>query len=298
VRVLPSGEVEAVTGSTDQGQGHATTWAQIVSHVLGLPPERVHLRQGDTALLASGVGSFGSRSTAVGGGALALAAGDIREKLLRLAAGRLEVAVTDLEWVDGAAQVRGAPARRLTFAELARAAYGGGLPPGLEPGLEAVRYFSQEGEAYSSGAYAVMVAIDPEDGRLTVERFVAIDDCGRVVNPLLVAGQLHGGLAQGIGQALWEEIAYDPDGQLLSGSLLDYVLPRASMLPSVTLGRVETPSPLNPLGVKGVGEAGTIGAPPALVNAVVDALRPLGIDDLPMPLTPERLWRAIRTAQA
>lgn len=297
VRVLPDGRVEAITGSTDQGQGHATTWAQIVAAVLAVPAEAVAVRQGDTALLASGIGTFGSRSTAVGGGALALAAGEVKEKMLRLAATRLEVAAADLEWSAGSVAVRGAPARRLAFRELAALAYGGGLPPGLEPGLEATRYFSPEGEAFSSGAYAALVAIDPADGCLTVERFVAVDDCGRVINPLLVEGQVHGGLAQGIGQALWEEVAYDPDGQLLSGSLMDYALPRADMLPSSRLGRVETPSPRNPLGAKGVGEAGTIGAPPALVNAVVDALRPLGVTDLAMPLTAERLWRAIRATR-
>jgi carbon-monoxide dehydrogenase large subunit len=293
VRVLPSGAVEASTGSTDQGQGRATTWAQIVSAVLGVPPEQVTVRHGDTALLASGVGSFGSRSTALGGSALALAAEEIKRKMLLLAAHRLEVAVADLEWGDGAAWVRGAPARRLAFREIAALAYGGGLPAGVEPGLEVTRYFNPEAEAFSSGAYAAVVRVEPATGVVTVERFVAVDDCGRVINALLTEGQRLGGLAQGLGQALWEQVAYDPDGQLLSGSLMDYALPRASLLPPVTLGAIETPSPRNPLGAKGVGEAGTIGAPPAVLNAVVDALRPLGVTSLDLPLTAERVWRAI-----
>jgi carbon-monoxide dehydrogenase large subunit len=262
-----------------------------------VPAEQVTLRQGDTALLASAVGSFGSRSTVLGGGALALAAGDLKTKMLQLAAHRLEVAVADLAWGDGAAWVRGAPARRLTFRALAAMAYGGGLPPGMEPGLETTRYFAPGGEAFSSGAYAAVVRIEPATGSLTVERFVAVDDCGQVINPLLTEGQVHGGLAQGLGQALWEQVAFDEAGQLLSGSLMDYALPRAALMPPLTLGRVVTPSPLNPLGAKGVGEAGTIGAPPAIVNAVVDALRPLGVTNIDMPLTAERLWRTIQAAQ-
>ena len=297
VRVLPSGEVEALTGSTDQGQGRATTWARIVASALGVPAERVAVRHGDTALLASGVGSFGSRSTAVGGGALALAASDVKAKMLQIAAHRLEVAPADLAWNDGAIAVQGAPGHHLSFREVAALAYGGGRPPGMEPGLEAVRYFNPEGEAYSSGAYAAVVAIDPATGQLTVRRFVAVDDCGTVIHARLVEGQLYGGLAQGIGQALWEHVVYDEAGQLVSGTLMDYAMPRAHMLPPIDLGRVETPSPRNPLGAKGVGEAGTIGAPPALVTAVVDALRPLGVTNVDMPLTPERLWRTIAAAR-
>jgi carbon-monoxide dehydrogenase large subunit len=296
VRVLASGAVEAITGSTDQGQGHATTWAQIVGAALSIPSEQVTLRHGDTALLGNGVGSFGSRSTILGGAALTLAAGDIKQKMLQLAANRLEVAVADLEWGDGATWVRGAPARRLAFREIAALAYGGGLPGGMEPGLEATRYFNAEAESFTSGAHAAVVRIDRATGVLAIERYIAVDDCGRVINPLLVDGQVLGGLAQGIGQALWEQVAYDDDGQLLSGSLMDYALPRAASLPVVTLARVETPSPRNPLGVKGIGEAGTIAAPPAILNAVVDALRPLGVSAIDMPLTPERLWRAIRAA--
>ncbi|MCC6628300.1 MAG: xanthine dehydrogenase family protein molybdopterin-binding subunit [Chloroflexi bacterium] len=294
VRVLASGRVEAMTGSTEQGQGHATTWAQIVGAALGVPSDWVTVRQGDTALLANGVGSFGSRSTVVGGSALALAADDIRRKMLQLAAGRLEVAITDLDWADSEAVVRGAPGRRLGFREIAALAYGGHAA-GIEPGLEATRYFSASGEAYSSGAYACLVRIDRDTGHLTIERFVAVDDCGRVVNPDLVDGQVIGGIAQGLGQALWEQVRFDVDGQLLTGSLMDYALPRAASLPPLRLGRVITPSPTNPLGAKGVGEAGTIGAPPAVVNAAVDALRPLGVRHLTMPLTPERLWRALQT---
>lgn len=294
VRVLANGLIEALTGSTDQGQGHATTWSQIVAGVLGVPVEQVTLRHGDTSLLANGVGSFGSRSTVLGGSALVLAAEEIKEKMLRLAAHRLEVAVADLEWGDGAASVRGAPGRRLTFRELAAMAYGGGLPGGQEPGLESIRYFNGDGEAYSSGAYAAVVRIDRATGALTIERFIAVDDCGRAINPKLVEGQVIGGLAQGLGQALIEQIAYDDQGQLLSGSLMDYAVPHALTMPPLMVARVETPAPRNPLGAKGIGEAGTIGAPPALVNAVVDALRPFGITHVDMPLTAERLWRIVQ----
>jgi carbon-monoxide dehydrogenase large subunit len=294
VRVLASGRVEVLTGSTEQGQGHATTWAQIVGTALGVPADWVTVRHGDTALLANGVGSFGSRSTVVGGSAVVLAAEDIRRKMLLIAAGRLEVAVADLDWEDGAAVVRGAPGRRLTFREIASLAYAG-PPPGVEPGLEATRYFSASSEAYTSGAYACLVRIDRDTGELAIERFVAVDDCGRVVNEALVDGQIIGGVAQGLGQALCEQVVFDDDGQLLTGSLMDYALPRAAGMPPLTLGRVVTPSPTNPLGAKGIGEAGTIGAPPAVVNAAVDALRPFGVTHLTMPLTAERLWRAMRT---
>jgi carbon-monoxide dehydrogenase large subunit len=298
VRVLPSGAIEALTGSTDQGQGHAATWAAIVGEALGVPANWVTLRQGDTALLASGVGSFGSRSVALGGGAVALAAADIKAKMLQIAAHRLEVAVADLEWADGAVWVRGVPTRRLTFRQIAAAAYAGPPAPGLEPGLEVTRYFDQGGEAFTSGAHAAVVRLDRATGALTVERYIAVDDCGRVISPTLVEGQVYGGLAQGFGQALWEHIVYDDAGQLLSGSLMDYALPRASLLPAMTLARVATPSPRNPLGAKGIGEGGTIAAPPALLNAVVDALRPLGVTQVDMPLTPERLWRVLHNTSA
>lgn len=298
VRVLANGLVEALTGSTEQGQGHATTWSQIVASVLGVPIEQVTVRQGDTTLLAAGIGSFGSRSVVTGGSALHRSAEEIKRRMLQLAAHRLEAAVEDLEWGDGSAWVRGAPSRRLSFREMAGLAYGGGLPPGGEPGLEAIRYFNADGEAFSSGAYAAVVRIDPATGVVTIQRFVAVDDCGRAINPKLVEGQVIGGLAQGLGQAMCELVAYDEQGQLLSGSLMDYAVPHAATMPPLVVSRVETPAPRNPLGAKGIGEGGTIGAPPALVNAVVDALRPLGLTNVDMPLTAERLWRLITAARA
>jgi carbon-monoxide dehydrogenase large subunit len=219
----------------------------------------------------------------------------VHEKARRIAAHLLEAAEEDVELVDGRYGVRGVPERGVTFKQVARAAYAfSGAPGGLEPGLEATSYFTPDGRTFPFGAHIALVEIDPATGQLAVRRYLAVDDCGPLINPLLVEGQVYGGLAQGFGQALQEGIVYDEGGQLLSGTLLDYAIPAAPQLPDFETAHTITPSPFNPLGAKGVGEAGTTGAPPALVNAALDALAPLGVTHLDMPLTPERLWQAIR----
>jgi carbon-monoxide dehydrogenase large subunit len=294
IRVETTGAVLAITGSSAHGQGHETTFAQIVADELGVAPEAVTVRHGDTHGAPQGIGTFGSRSTALGGSALALAARDVREKARRLAASMLEAAVDDVVAVEGGFGVVGAPGRTVALARVAEFAYRGqGLPPGTEPGLEATRFFSPEGEVWSAGAFVVSIRIDRDTGTVTPERIVWIDDAGTIINPLLADGQLEGSLAQGWGQAMMEEIALDPGGQMLSGTLMDYAIPRADDVPHAEISHAHSPSPRNPLGAKGLGEAGTIGIPPAMVSAVVDALSPFGVSHLDMPLTPERIWRAI-----
>jgi carbon-monoxide dehydrogenase large subunit len=294
IRVETTGAVLAITGSSAHGQGHETTFAQIVADELGVTPEAVTVRHGDTHGAPQGIGTFGSRSTALGGSALALAARDVREKARRLAASMLEAAVDDVVAVEGGFGVVGAPGRSVALARVAEFAYRGqGLPPGTEPGLEATRFFSPEGEVWSAGAFVVSIRIDRDTGTVTPERIVWIDDAGTIINPLLADGQLEGSLAQGWGQAMMEEIALDPGGQMLSGTLMDYAIPRADDVPHAEISHAHSPSPRNPLGAKGLGEAGTIGIPPAMVSAVVDALSPFGVSHLDMPLTPERIWRAI-----
>ncbi|PYM96889.1 MAG: xanthine dehydrogenase [Candidatus Rokuibacteriota bacterium] len=294
IRVEQTGAVLAITGSSAHGQGHETTFAQIVADELGVAPEVVTVRHGDTHGAPQGIGTFGSRSTALGGSALALAARDVREKARRLAGGMLEAAVDDVVAVDGGFGVIGAPGRTVTLARVAEFAYRGqGLPPGTEPGLEATRFFSPEGEVWSAGAFVVSIRIDRDTGTVTPERIVWVDDAGTIINPLLADGQLEGSLAQGWGQAMMEEIALDAGGQVLSGTLMDYAIPRADDVPHAEIGHAHSPSPRNPLGAKGIGEAGTIGIPPVMVSAVVDALSPFGVSHLDMPLTPERIWRSL-----
>ncbi len=298
IKVERSGRVTAITGSSAHGQGHETTFAQIVADHLGVTPDDVVVIHGDTRSGPEGFGTFGSRSVALGGSALQRVAVDVREKGRRIAARLLEAAPADVITVTGGFQVTGVPQRRVTWREVAATAYAGGraLPQGDTPGLEASVYFQPEAEVWTFGAIVCAVRIEAETGRLFIERLVWVDDAGTVINPLLAEGQLHGSLAQGLGQALFEAIVYDRDGQLLTGSLMDYAIPRADEVPPVLIEKTCTPSPLNPLGAKGVGEAGCIGMPPAVVNAVVDALAPLGITHLDMPLTPARLWAALRSA--
>ena len=294
VRVEQTGAVLAVTGSTSQGQGHETTFAQIVADELGVRPEAVSVRHGDTLGAPQGVGTFGSRSVALGGSALALAARDVREKARRLAASLLEAAPGDVVVVDGGFGVLGAPGRVVTWARLAEFAHRGPkLPPGEEPGLESTRFFDPEAEIWSAGAIVAAVRIDRETGALAVERLVWVDDAGTIVNPLLADAQLDGALAQGWGQAMMEAVVLDPAGHVLTGTLMDYAIPRAADVPRAEILHAPSPSPLNPLGAKGLGEAGTIGIPPAVVNAAVDALAPFGVTHLDMPLTPEKIWRAL-----
>jgi carbon-monoxide dehydrogenase large subunit len=296
VKVERSGKVTAITGASAHGQGHETTYAQIVADALGVTPEDVTVVHGDTRSGPEGFGTFGSRSTALAGGALVEAAAVVRDKGRRIAAKMLEAAMEDVVAAPGAFHVIGAPQRTITWPQVASAAYAGGgaLPAGEAPGLEAAAYFQAEGEAWSYGAVVAVVAVERETGRLTVESLLWVDDAGTIVNPLLAEGQLHGSLAQGLGQALMEQIVYDADGQLLTGTLMDYAVPRAEDVPPVTIDKMHTPSPRNPLGAKGLGEAGCIAIPPALVNAAVDALAPFGVNHLDMPLTAEKVWRALR----
>jgi carbon-monoxide dehydrogenase large subunit len=298
VRVERTGVVTAVTGSSAHGQGHETTFAQIVADFVGVTPDEVVVHHGDTRSAPQGIGTAGSRSTALGGGALASAAIEVRDQGQRVAAALLEAAPDDVRPVPGGFEVVGVPARAVSWRQVAEAAY---RPrpagPGVVPGLEATVFFQGEGETWSFGTVVATVAVARETGRITLERLVWVDDGGTIVNPLLAEGQLHGGFAQGYGQALLERIVYDASGQLLTGTLMDYAVPRADDVPEPLLGKTVTPSPRNPIGAKGIGEAGCIAVPPAIVNAVVDALAPLGITHLDMPLTPEKVWRALRAGE-
>ncbi len=294
VRVERSGAVTAITGSSPHGQGHETTFAQIVADHLGVDPAVVTVRHGDTAGAPQGQGTAGSRSTVLGGGSLALAARDVRAKGRRLAAHLLEAAEADVLATPDGFHVVGAPDRLVRWTAVADLAYRmGALPPGEEPGLEATRFFEPSGEVWPSGAFVVAVSVERETGVVVPERIVWVDDAGVIVNPLLADGQLEGSLAQAWGQIMMEAITFDDDGHLLTGTLMDYAVPRADSVPAAEIHHVVTASPFNLLGVKGLGEAGTIGLPPAVVNAVIDALAPLGVRHLDMPLTPARIWAAI-----
>ena len=307
VRILVDGTVLVQSGVASTGQGHFTVFAQIAARVFNLPMSSVVVRMGDSDLPAYGIGTVASRTLQTAGSAVLLAAEAAREKALRVVARRMEVDAGDLVIEDGKIMVKGLPSRALALGEVARLVeeqpdlieHEPPNPANGKPieGLAAWRDFTPSGSTYAFGAHLAVVEVDTETGDVHILAFVAVDDCGRVFNPLLVEGQMHGGLAQGIGQALYEEAAYDAEsGQPLGGTLLDYVLPKAIQLPAFVTDSIETPSPLNPLGAKGSGEAGTIGAPPAIVNAVLDALAPLGVTTLDMPLTPQKVWSAIAQA--
>lgn len=297
IRIHPTGKVSVFTGSHSHGQGHETTFAQIVADELGVGIDDVVIEHGDTAQIPYGMGTYGSRSAAVGGSALSIAAAKIRDKAKKIAAHLLEAAEEDIEIEGGRYFVRGSPDRVKTFGDIALTAYlAHDLPDGMEPGLEATSFFDPDNFVFPFGTHIAVVEVDPETGLVELHRYVSVDDVGNVINPMIVDGQLHGGIAHGVGQALWEEVAYDENGQLLSGSLMEYALPKADQLPFFEMERTVTPSPVNPLGVKGVGEAGTIASPPAVVNAVVDALAPFGVDHIDMPLTPARVWQAMHGA--
>ena len=298
VRVHPSGKVTVYSGASSHGQGHETAFAQIVGDGLGVPFEDVEVVHGDTAQVQFGIGTFGSRSAAVGGMAAVMSVNKIEEKAKKIAAFLLEAAEADLVFEGGKFFVKGTPGRGITIQQVALAAYvPHKYPTGLEPGLEATSFYDPSNFTWPFGTHVAVVEVDPETGVVKLRRYIAVDDCGRVINPLLVDGQIHGGLAQGIAQALYEEAVYDENGQLVSGSLMDYAVPKADDLVNFELDRTETPSPVNALGVKGIGEAGTIASSAAIVNAVVDALAPLGVKHLDMPLKPERVWQAIQQAQ-
>jgi carbon-monoxide dehydrogenase large subunit len=299
VRVHPSGKVTVYSGASSHGQGHETAFSQIAADGLGIPFEDVEVVHGDTAQVQFGIGTFGSRSAAVGGMAVMMSLDKIQEKAKKIAAFLLEAAEADLVFEGGKFFVKGTPGRDVSIQQVAFTAYvPHKYPTGLEPGLEATSFYDPSNFTWPFGTHVAVVEVDPETGVVKLQRYVAVDDCGRVINPLLVDGQIHGGLAQGIAQALFEEAVYDENGQLISGSLMDYAVPKAGDLPSFELERTETPSPVNALGVKGIGEAGTIASSAAIVNAVVDALAPLGVKHLDMPLKPERVWQAIQQAQA
>jgi aerobic carbon-monoxide dehydrogenase large subunit len=298
VRIHPSGDATVYTGTSAHGQGHETVFAQIVGDGLGIDPARVAVLHGDTDTGPFGMGTYGSRSVPVGGTAAAMAAGKVAEKARRIAAALLDASPDELEQANGGYQLRGAPDSAVAYEDVARAAYvPEQLPAGIEPGLEATAFFDPPDFVWPFGAHAAVVDVDVETGKVTVVRYLAVDDCGRVINPLLVDGQVHGGIAHGIGQALYERIVYSPDGQLATGTFVDYGLPTAAELPSFETDMTETPTPLNELGAKGVGEAGTIACTPTIVNAVVDALTPLGVTSIDMPLTPMSVWEALQRAK-
>ncbi len=299
VRVHPTGKVSVFTGSHAQGQGHETTFAQIAADTLGVPLDDVEVVHGDTGRVPFGMGTYGSRSGAVGGSAVYVSAMKIRDKARKIAAALLEAAEEDIEVADGKYFVRGSPDRAKAFPEIALAAYiPHTLPTEIEPGLDATTFYDPSNWVFPFGAHVAVVEVEPETGAVKLLRYVAIDDVGNVINPMVVEGQLHGGIAQGIGQALWENAVYDESGQLLTGSHMEYALGRADQFPTFEMDRTVTPSPSNPLGVKGVGEAGAIAAPAAVANAVIDALAPFGIVHLDMPYTPDVVWNAIHAEQA
>lgn len=296
VRVEPSGSVTIFTGISPHGQGQGTTFAQIVTDMLGADYSQIIVRHGDTRDTPMGRGTMSSRGLAVGGAALVRATEKVKKKACQIAAHMLEAAVEDIELSEGYYRVRGVPEHRLSLAQIAATAYLDSLPDELEPGLEATDFFRPPGLVYPFGAHIAVVEVDRETGQVWLRNYFSVDDCGPRISPMLVEGQIHGGLAQGIAQALQEQVVYDEHGQLLSGSLMDYALLRAAQLPRFVLDKTETRTPHNPLGVKGVGEAGTIGATPATANAVLDALKPLGIAHIDIPLTSETVWRAIQSA--
>jgi len=297
IRCHATGKVTVVTGTSPHGQGHVTSWAQIAADELGVPFEDVEVLHGDTAIAPLGMDTYGSRSLAVGGIALWNAAQKVKEKARRIAAHALEVSPEDLEWRDGRFQVRGAPEKAKTIPDVAFAAWTAhDLPEDVEPGLEETHVYDPPNFTFPAGAHVCAVEVDPETGDVEIVKYVAVDDCGNVINPMIVEGQVHGGVAQGIAEALYEEAVYDEAGNLVTSSMHSYRIPSAAELPSLTTDRTVTPSSTNPMGVKGVGEAGTIAAPAAVMNAVADALAPLGVEAIDMPATPERVWRAIREA--
>ncbi len=300
VRVEPSGDVTVYTGISPHGQGQETTFSQLAADNLGADFERIFVHHGDTLNTPQGNGTMGSRGLAVGGGALMLSIEKVRNKASRIAAHLLEAAVEDIELADGRYQVRGVPDRGVTLAEIAKAAYDDAddLPADIDAGLESTDYFRPDDETFPFGTHIAVVEVFPETGQVELRRFISVDDPGVIISPMLVSGQVHGGLAQGIGQALFEEITYDDQGEMITGTLNDYAIPRAEAFPTFETHHTETPTFLNPLGAKGIGEAATIGSTPATANAVIDALEPFGVRHVDVPCTPEKVWRAIQDGQA
>jgi aerobic carbon-monoxide dehydrogenase large subunit len=296
IRIHPTGSGIIRAGTKSQGQGHETTWAQIVAEELGLDPQNFLVEEGDTDTAPYGLGTYASRSTPVAGAAIAMAARKIRDKAKKIAAHVLEVAEADVEWKDYKFQVKGAPAKSVTMAQIAFAAYTNPVP-GSEPGLEATYYYDPPNLTFPYGAYIAVVDVDKDTGEVKVRRFLAIDDCGTVINPMIVEGQIHGGLTEGFAIAFMQEIGYDKDGNCLNTNFTEYLVPTSVETPHWETDSTVTPSPHHPIGAKGVGESPNVGSPAAFVNAVMDALSPLGITNIDMPLTREKVWRAIRDAK-
>src|SRR5262245_32428550 len=292
VQVEPSGKVTVYSGASPHGQGQKTSFAQIVADQLGVGLDDVNVIHGDTASVAKGMGTFGSRATAVGGIAVYQAGEKVKEQARQLASHMMEVDADDVIFSDGKFSVKGVPRKALTIPQIAqRARTAANLPENLPRELAADSTFEPSNFTFPFGTHICVVEVEPQTGRIDIKKYIAVDDCGKVINPLLVDGQVQGGIVQGLGQALYEEVVYDEDGRLITGSLMDYALPRAADLPRLKLAHTETPTPVNPLGIKGIGEAGTVGSAPAVVSAVIDALSPFGVTHVDMPLTPQKIWR-------
>ncbi len=298
VRCQPSGKVTLYIGTSPHGQGHETVWAQIAADELGVTPDDIEVLHGDTSTSPLGMDTYGSRSIAIGGAALHYALEKIKAKARTLAAHELEVAEDDLEFENGSFKVKGAPDKVRTIPDLAVSAWHAhDLPAGFEPDLTATATWDPKNFTWPYGTHVCVAEVDTETGATELLRYVAVDDCGVVINPMIVDGQVHGGVAFGIAEALYEEVLYDEAGNLVTGTLTQYLVPSAAEMPSFELDRTETPSASNPLGAKGIGEAGTIAAPPAVINAVVDAVSHLGVSEVGKPATPERVWNAIQAAK-
>jgi carbon-monoxide dehydrogenase large subunit len=298
VRVLPTGKVQVVTGTSPHGQGHETSWSMIVADKLGMDPADIDVLHSDTAIAPLGMDTYGSRSLPVGGVAVSMACDKVIDKAKQIAAHQLEANIDDIEFVGGSFRVVGQPSSELALAAIAFGAFTAhNLPDGLEPNLEAQVSYDPPNFSWPFGTHMCLVEVDTETGDVDVLQYVAVDDCGNQVNPMIVEGQVHGGVVQGLAQALYEGADYDTDGNLRTSTLADYLVPAASDVPAITLGHSVTPSPTNPLGVKGVGEAGTIGSAPAVMNAIVDALSGLGVHDVAMPASPNTVWSAINAAR-
>jgi carbon-monoxide dehydrogenase large subunit len=293
IRVHPTGKATARFGTKSQGQGHETTYAQIIAEELGIPAAHIEVEEGDTDTAPYGLGTYASRSTPTAGAAASVAARKIRDKARKIAAHLLEVSEDDLEWAPGRFSVKGAPQKAKTIQEIALAAYTN-HPQGMEAGLEAVNYYDPPNLTFPFGSYITVVDIDRGTGAVKIRRFVAVDDCGNIINPMIVDGQIHGGLAMGMAPALLEEITYDDAGNIQGGSFMDYLVPTAMETPAWETDKTVTPCPHHPLGAKGVGESATVGAPPAIANAVVDALAHLGVTHIDIPITPEKVWKILR----
>jgi carbon-monoxide dehydrogenase large subunit len=296
--MLASGKVEVVTGTSPHGQGHVTSWSQIAADALGVDVEDIEVLHSDTAIAPYGRDTYGSRSLAVGGVAVHMAAQKVVEKAKRIAAHMLEAAEGDIEFEGGRFSVAGSPDQNVTIQDVSGAAYlGSDLPDGMEPLLSEEQVYDPPNFTWPYGTHVCVVEVDTETGMVTIPKYVAVDDCGLVVNPAIVDGQLHGGITQGIAQALYEEAVYDEDGNLVTGSMVDYLVPGAPEVPNFTLDRTEVPSPTNVMGVKGIGESGAIAAQPAVINAVIDALSHEGVTHIDMPASPMRVWAALQEAR-